>query len=623
MKTPSTDELHKIREGIRNFSMLANRHPGGSLSSVEAITALFYGGVTELDYHAGEDRDYFVQSKGHAASPLIFTMWAQGLIDEPLEKVLRYGEFGASLPRMPQRNANLGVELGTGSLGQGLSFGLGLAIALRKRGIDRQAYVLLGDGESTEGQVWEAAMTAARLKVRNLVALLDANGSGSLIKLSREEWAARWKGFGWHTQVVDGHDVQAITKALRAASKTEQPSAIILQTVKGKGLDAPLEGSNQLSSNIPKEAIPSFVSDDAIHQAREIIIRLSKSETKDREDLALKVLGSSQEIGKMLRSSPVGTTEVTKKSGGSIATDLSDLPLLFMSTDAIRNSGIMERMEEVGAWEWKNPNSNVLQLAIAEQDAISLCAGVTAGGITGLYFSMEGFYWRGLDQIRQSVAFPQIPAVLVGTSGGVGDLLGPMVQSDRLLVVMQQMIGMDIMEAADVNQARAFFVEALTHRKPFYIRLPHETMPVLDDLKTYLSRQTNNGYHIHVDCDKPDVVLITAGAMLPVTLEVAKLIAKNTALKCRVIEIFSVSRFSKTDSRLRSDLLPKGVQQVSIHNAPSSVLGQFLSSDGGQAVGVDDWGMAGEDLQQMYVAYGLDVESLYRRVTGSSRANEQ
>lgn len=608
MDQATSAELDEIIAGMRDFSILANKHPGGSLSSVEAVAALFFSGVACFDPRSGDDRDYFVQSKGHAASPLVFALWSQGLIDGPLERVLQYGEQAAALPRMLQRNVDLGVELGTGSLGQGLSFGLGQAIALRRRGFDRRSYVLLGDGECTEGQVWEAAMTAVRLNVRNLVALVDANGSGSLIKLPREEWAARWTGFGWYTQVVDGHDVAAVCAALANAADADLPSAIILQTVKGKGLGAALEGSNQLSSSVPVASMPDGLSHDSIHKAARVVAKLRGDHV--RAAMSDPAKGHCDlNPAALLRSSTPGSTEVTKKVGGSVAEDLAALPLMFMAPDAIRNSGIMERMDAVGSWHWDNPNSNVLQLAIAEQDGVSLAAGMTAGGVTALLFSMEGFYWRALDQIRQSIAFAGIPAVLVGTSGGVGDLLGAMVQSDRLLSVLQQMMGFDILEAADANQARAFFAEALRAETPTYLRLPHEAVTVAAPLNEYLDRDTTDGYWVHLDCDEPDVALLAAGAMLPVACEAARLVAERSDRKCRVIEIFGIRRFAALSEDERLRLIPPTARRISIHNAPSAVLGQFLGP-GGTALGVDDWGCAGEDLSELYRAYSLESHSI-------------
>jgi len=604
---PTTAHLHEISEGMRHFSILANRHPGGSLSSVEALTALFFGGIGDFDPRRGTDRDHFVQSKGHAASPLIFSLWARGLIKAPLEDVLRYGEFASSLPRMPHRDPRLGVELGTGSLGQGLSFGLGQAIGLRKQNIDRHVYVLLGDGECTEGQVWESAMTATRLRVRNLVALVDANGSGSLIGLPRDEWAPRWAGFGWHTQEVDGHDIDAVQAALDVARRSDRPSAIILQTVKGKGLVGGHEGSNQLSSSVPADAVPATVSHAAIQRAARAIAAIV-GEVSEAVDVLLP--GPSVEmLADNLRSDQLGCAPVTKKVGGSVAEDLAAFPLLFMAPDAIRNSGLMEHMDVVGSWDWDNPDSNVLQLAIAEQDGVSLAAGLTASGVTGLLFSMEAFYWRALDQIRQSIAFAGIPAVLVGTSGGVGDLLGAMVQSDRFFAVLRQMIGLDILEAADANQARYFLAEAIASETPIYVRLPHETVAVRASTSEYVERGTVDGYHVHRDSVEPDVVFVTAGAMLPVVLRAADLVEERTGRRCRILEVYGVRRFAALEGDRRAQLLPLGARRVSVHNAPSSVLGDLLGP-GGVALGIDDWGRAGEDLDELYSAYGLDAENI-------------
>jgi transketolase len=594
---------------MRDFCFLANRHPGGSSSSVEAITALFYGGIAELDFRMGTDRDHFVQSKGHAASPLMFVLWAQGLLDVPLEEALRYGSFGHRLPRMPQRDIRLGVELGTGALGQGLSFGGGLAIALRKRRIDRRVYVLLGDAECTEGQVWEAAMTAARLRLRNLVALVDANGSGSMIKLPRDEWRDRWVGFGWHTQVVDGHDVQSVRQALECAQAAEEPSAILLHTVKGRGLSAGFEGSDQLSSSVPAEAVPDTTSVHPIILARSVIEELMAGSVPPASAHPVSAARDVVGVAALMRSADPGSEESAKRVGGSIAEDLADLPLLFMAPDAIRNSGISSRMAATGAWSWDNPDSNVLELAIAEQDGVSLAAGVTAGGITALLFSMEAFYWRALDQIRQSVAFARIPAVLIGTSGGVGDLLGPMVQSDRLLAALQQIIGLEILEVADANQARCFLAAALCSDTPTYVRMPHESTPVLASLEEYLLRDADEGCWLRRDCGNPDVVLVTAGAMVHVSLRAAELISAQAGLECRVIEVFGVRRFAAVSEERRASLIPPAARRISVHNGPTSVLSPFLGA-GGYAIGVDDWGMPGEDINELYRAYGLDVRSI-------------
>lgn len=227
-------------EIIRMLAEAGSGHPGGSLSAVEIVTALYFH-VMRLRPEEPEwpDRDRFILSKGHAA-PLLYAVLAErGFFQK--EELLTLRMLGSRLQGHPAYGKLPGVEASTGSLGQGLSIGLGIALAGKIDRRDYRVYVLLGDGESEEGQIWEAAMAAAHYRVDNLTAVLDYNGlqiDGPIADvLSPLPFSEKWRSFGWEVREVDGHSFGELLEAFEWAKRvTGRPSIIIARTVKGKGV---------------------------------------------------------------------------------------------------------------------------------------------------------------------------------------------------------------------------------------------------------------------------------------------------------------------------------------------------------------------------------------------------
>ncbi|MGB9791819.1 MAG: transketolase [Thermacetogeniaceae bacterium] len=227
-------------EIIRMLAEAGSGHPGGSLSAVEIVTALYFH-VMRVRPEEPEwpDRDRFVLSKGHAAPLLYAALAEKGYF--PKDELLTLRKLGSRLQGHPAYGKLPGVEASTGSLGQGLSIGLGIALAGK---IDRRGYrvyVLLGDGESEEGQIWEAAMAAAHYRADNLTAILDYNGlqiDGPIADvLSPLPFPEKWRSFGWAVREVDGHDFGELLDAFEwAKGVVGRPSIIIAKTVKGKGV---------------------------------------------------------------------------------------------------------------------------------------------------------------------------------------------------------------------------------------------------------------------------------------------------------------------------------------------------------------------------------------------------
>jgi transketolase len=215
-------------------------HLGGSLSATDILVALFFGEMrAQADDPCWIDRDRFILSKGHGAPAYYAILARMGYF--PREDLFTLRQFGSILQGHPDSGCTPGVEIPTGSLGQGLSIANGLALAARLNGHGSRVYVLMGDGEVQEGQIWEAAMTASHYKLDNLVGILDRNrlqiDGHTAEVMSIEPIFEKWRAFGWHTLEVDGHDIGAIQGAFRACRKAEGvPSMIIAHTVKGKGV---------------------------------------------------------------------------------------------------------------------------------------------------------------------------------------------------------------------------------------------------------------------------------------------------------------------------------------------------------------------------------------------------
>lgn len=225
---------------VRMLGGAGSGHPGGSLSAADIVTVLYFHEM-KIDSANPEwpERDRFVLSKGHAAPVLYAALAEKGYF--PKEELMTLRKIGSRLQGHPSMKHLPGVEMSTGSLGQGLSTANGMALAGKLDNHDYRVYVVLGDGELQEGQVWEAAMAAAHYKLDNVVAFVDHNGlqiDGPVREvMSPEPVADKWRAFGWNVEVIDGHNLSEIINALKAAREVKgKPTAIIANTIKGRGV---------------------------------------------------------------------------------------------------------------------------------------------------------------------------------------------------------------------------------------------------------------------------------------------------------------------------------------------------------------------------------------------------
>jgi transketolase len=255
----SIPELEKMARQLRRdvITMIATAgsgHPGGSLSAADIVTALYFK-VMGHDPKNPQwpDRDRFVLSKGHAA-PILYAALAEcGYF--PVEELSTLRKLDSRLQGHTDRTLTPGVEMSAGSLGQGLSYGIGMALAGRLDKRDYRVYVLLGDGECDEGQVWEAAMFAPHHKVDNLTAIVDHNDlqlSGRVCDImGLEPLADKWRAFNWHVLEINGHNIKEILQALKKAGDVKgKPTVIIAHTIKGKGVSF-MEGNVDFHGKAP------------------------------------------------------------------------------------------------------------------------------------------------------------------------------------------------------------------------------------------------------------------------------------------------------------------------------------------------------------------------------------
>jgi transketolase len=247
MKQRTTEQLADLarrmrRDIIEMTTRAGSGHPSTAASEIDILTVLYFDSVLRHDPQRPDwpERDRFILSKGHGVPGLYAVLAEAGYFDKELLNTLR--ELGSPLQGHPDRRLTPGIEASTGSLGQGLSIGLGMALAARLDKRDYRVYVMIGDGESDQGQIWEAAMAAAKYRVDNLTCILDFNkyqqtGPVERVMPTLQPVVDKWRAFNWHVVEIDGHNFDAIRAAFDEVRDVHgKPQIIVAHTVKGKGI---------------------------------------------------------------------------------------------------------------------------------------------------------------------------------------------------------------------------------------------------------------------------------------------------------------------------------------------------------------------------------------------------
>jgi transketolase len=453
-------------DSIRASTAAGSGHPTSSMSAAHLLAVLFSDHLRfDVEDPKALGNDRFVLSKGHA-SPLLFSMFkAIGAISDA--ELLTFRKFGSPVqghpvpvPEMPW------VDVATGSLGQGLPVGLGMALAMRLDELPGRVWVLMGDSEIVEGSVWEAMANASFHQVRNLVAMLDMNRLGqrgpTMLQWDGDDYAARARAFGWRAVEIDGHDVAEIDRAYREASDGSSPTLIVARTVKGHGVSflADQEGwhGKALDEQQAKQAI------EELGGERSITITPPKPEHVSPVP--------ARGVGVALPS--YDAPQATRKAFGEALAALAARPDVVVLDGEVGNSTHTEDFQKAAP-------ERFFEMYIGEQNMVGAAVGLQAMGKVAFAATFGAFLTRAYDFIRLA-AISRANLRLCGSHAGVSiGEDGPSQMALEDLAMMRAVHGSTVLYPADANATAQLVAAMADHPGISYLRTTREKTPVLYD----------------------------------------------------------------------------------------------------------------------------------------------
>ena len=479
---------------VRMIGEAGSGHPGGSLSCADIMTALYFGGVLQHNpENPDAPRDRFVLAKGHAAPALYATLAHAGYF--PREELMTLRKLGARLQGHPDSNLVPGVEVSTGSLGQGLSIASGLAAGLRLEGDSHTVFALLGDGECQEGQVWEAAMFAAHQKLDGLVAIVDRNclqiDGNTADVCDPGDLAAKFAAFGWEAAEVDGHDIGALIEVLNAAksTRTGKPHVIIARTVKGKGVSF-MENEAGWHGKAPNaEQLAQALQDLGCDKGSDPLSRHACQCDKGSDPLSHHS-ESGAEASFPAPKLQVDTSlpkKATRAAFGVTLAQLADEGIPIVAVEADLSGSTTTAKFAAAKPEYAK---RLFNCGIAEQNMTDVAAGLALAGNVAFTGSFAVFgTGRAYDQIRNTVCYSNLNVKITPTHAGIS--VGPDGGSHQMLEDISLMRGlpnMRVLVPADYATAAAAIRLAACTPGPVYVRMGRESVPCVyaDDIQLAL-----------------------------------------------------------------------------------------------------------------------------------------
>ena len=470
------DALHNAAthlriESVRSTSAAGSGHPSSCCSAADIVAALFFS-IMRYDptNPKAPNSDRFVLSKGHAA-PLLYAAWAEaGLF--PKQDLLKLRTLGSDLEGHPTPRLSF-VDMATGSLGQGLPVGVGIALnAKYVDKVDYRTYVLMGDGESVEGSVWEAVEVARQKRLDNLCAIVDVNRLGqsdpTMLQHDMEGYRARWAGFGWHALIVDGHDLSAIISAFQEASRTkDRPTVLLAKTFKGKGISFMQDQPNWHGKPVPQGA-----------ETQKAIDELTKQLKPNGTAPTIAPPSAAPTLTAAISPLPapsykVGESAATREAFGVALEALGAVNPLVVGLDAdVKNSTYTEKFGK------KFPG-RFFENFIAEQNMLGSAAGLAACGKIPFAATFAAFFTRAYDFIRMA-AISQSNIKLVGTHVGVSiGEDGPSQMGLEDIAIMAAQPGVTVLYPSDGTCTYRLVEAAANHKGMVYIRAGRPKSPIL------------------------------------------------------------------------------------------------------------------------------------------------
>jgi transketolase len=590
-------------DSVESTTAAGSGHPSSCCSSAEIVAVAFFADMRfdPLDPHRA-DNDRFILSKGHAA-PILYAAWAEsGAFDRARLLTLRKLDSdleGHPTPRLPF------VDVATGSLGQGICAALGMALNARRIHSTYRTYALLGDGESAEGSVFEAATVASFHRLDNLCAIIDVNGLGqsrpTMLDHDLRALSARWTASGWNAIEVDGHDVAALMSAFETARRTSgRPSVLLARTIKGKGVSI-MEGkegwhgralsAEQLTGALA-ELKRQFVDGGSMDGPSPLQVHRPDGPPPS-EQAGKPVAGPTYKAGALV---------ATREAYGTALAKLGDADPRVVALDAdVKNSTFSDRFEKA------HPD-RFYQNFIAEQVMLGASMGLAGRGAIAFPSTFAAFLSRAYDFIRMT-AISNLNVKIAGSHCGVSiGEDGPSQMGLEDLAMMRAQPNMTVLYPCDAVSAERLLSLAAQHPGPAYMRTSRPKTPVIytDD----------DDFHIgglHVLRESPDdvVTVVAAGVTVFEALSAYDELSRS-GVRIRVIDLYSVQPLDR-DALIRA--------ARSTHDSIITVEDHYAAGGIGDAVSeaVDETGMTVRRLAVREIPRSGKPEELLERFGISAR----
>ncbi|HII71380.1 TPA: transketolase [Candidatus Woesearchaeota archaeon] len=514
-RTQRTKDLalmaNKLRiESIVSTTTAGSGHPTTCMSCAEIMSVLFFD---EL-----QSDDEFVLSKGHAA-PILWSAYAEaGLI--PRKELNNLRKITSNLEGHPTPLVPM-VKIATGSLGQGLSAGVGMALGKRLKRTKSRVYVLLGDGECAEGSVWEAANAAAYYRLNNLCAIVDVNRLGQSQQTMHghnlKAYSKKFKAFGWNTKIIDGHSTKQVLAAFQSAKKSRKPFAILAKTIKGKGISFLEDKEGWHGKPLSKEQMQEALSEIG---PAEITLKSQVRYARQKQS----------PVDFKVKDYNIGEMVATRKAFGNALLSLGKKDQTVVALDGdVRNSTMTDAF-------FKQFPERSFESFIAEQNMIGMAAGLSAVGFKPFAATFGTFLTRAHDFIRMAM-YSEANINIVGSHAGVSiGEDGPSQMGLEDLSMFLSMAESQVFYPCDAVSTEQLVKEMARSKGISYMRTTREGTPVLYDKK---ERFPPGKFKVLYKSSKDKALIIAAGETVHEALKAQESLKKKRK-SVRVIDLYSV-----------------------------------------------------------------------------------
>jgi transketolase len=533
------EKLNKISKLIRWYSLTmtteaGSGHPTSSLSATELMAGLFFGGAFRYDINdpANPNNDRLIFSKGHA-SPLFYSLWAvAGAVDE--KELMTYRKFGSRLEGHPTAAFNH-AEAATGSLGQGLSIGVGMA--LNAKYLDKlpcRTYVLLGDSEMAEGSQWESMQIAAWYKLNNLVGMIDVNRLGqrgeTMYGWDLQSYVRRIEAFGWETIAIDGHSYPEILDAYQKAMDSEKPVMIVARTIKGKGVSF-LENKNGWHGVALKK--------EELKKAEEELGEVDRSiRAQIQRPRDLKPAGISPAPAGVIAWEADKPVATRKAYGDALIRIYPQFPQIVSLDAEVSNS------TEAKIFKDSHPE-RFFEMFIAEQNMVGAAVGLARRGKIPFVSTFAAFFSRAFDQVRMS-RYSNANIKFVGSHAGVSiGQDGPSQMGLEDLAMFRAILDSVVLYPCDAVSTDALVQQAAAHTGIVYIRTTRMATPIIYDVNEPFAI---GGSKVLRKSDTDVATIAAAGVTLHEALKACDELEKQ-GIHVRVIDLYSVKPLDEATLR--------------------------------------------------------------------------